>query len=127
MIKNIVFDFGQVLVRFEPSYIVGRHTSDPQTAKLIEDVGFDRAYWNKLDAGEVSDVIFISGIDRGYFVIYKLEKSDAHFVSSYDAVAESYLNNLIGTELRTIGTSLAESANYTGTFNSLTHADISMD
>lgn len=80
-----------------------------------------------LDVGEVSDVIFISGIDPGYFVIYKLEKSDAHFVSSYDAVAESYLNNLIGTELRTIGTSLAESANYTGTFNSLTHADISMD
>ena len=55
MIKNIAFDFGQVLVRFEPAYIVGRHTSDPQTAKLLEDVVFDRAYWNKLDAGEVGD------------------------------------------------------------------------
>ena len=55
MIKNVVFDFGQVLVRFEPAYIVSRHTSDPQTAKLLEDVVFDRVYWNKLDAGEVSD------------------------------------------------------------------------
>ena len=55
MIKKLVFDFGQVLVSVEPAYIVGRHTSDPQTAKLLEDVVFDRAYWNKLDAGEVSD------------------------------------------------------------------------
>ena len=55
MIKNIVFDFGQVLVKFVPSYIVAQHTADPQTARLIEDVVFDRTYWNRLDAGEVSD------------------------------------------------------------------------
>ena len=55
MIKNIVFDFGQVLVKFVPAYIVAQHTADPQTARLIEDVVFDRTYWNRLDAGEVSD------------------------------------------------------------------------
>ena len=55
MIKNVVFDFGQVLVRFEPSYIVSRHTTDAQTARLLEDVVFDRTYWNRLDGGEVSD------------------------------------------------------------------------
>ena len=55
MIKNIVFDFGQVLVKFVPADIVSHHTTDTQTARLIEDVVFDRVYWNKLDAGEVSD------------------------------------------------------------------------
>ena len=55
MIKNIVFDFGQVLVKFVPSYIVAQHASDAQTARLLEDVVFDRTYWNRLDGGEVSD------------------------------------------------------------------------
>ena len=55
MIKNVVFDFGQVLIRFEPAYIVARHTTDAQTARLLEDVVFDRAYWNRLDAGEITD------------------------------------------------------------------------
>lgn len=55
MIKNIVFDFGQVLVRFDPAYIVSMHTSDPAVAEMLRAVVFDLAYWNKLDAGEVSD------------------------------------------------------------------------
>ena len=55
MIKNVVFDFGQVLVRFDPAYIVAQHTSDPAVAERLREVVFDLAYWNKLDAGEVSD------------------------------------------------------------------------
>jgi putative hydrolase of the HAD superfamily len=55
MIKNVVFDFGQVLVRFEPAYIVAQHTSDPEVARLLLDTVFDLSYWNKLDAGEVTD------------------------------------------------------------------------
>ncbi|MBE6549805.1 MAG: HAD family phosphatase [Ruminococcaceae bacterium] len=55
MIKNVVFDFGQVLVRFEPSYMVGRYVSEPSDARLLETVVFDRLYWDKLDAGTISD------------------------------------------------------------------------
>ena len=55
MIKNVVFDFGQVLVRFDPAYIVAQHTTDPVVAKALLDVVFDLSYWNKLDAGEVTD------------------------------------------------------------------------
>ena len=55
MIKNVVFDFGQVLIRFEPSYMVGRYVSDPDDAKLLETVVFDRLYWDRLDAGTISD------------------------------------------------------------------------
>ena len=55
MIKNVVFDFGQVLVRFEPSYMVGRYISEPSDARRLETVVFDRLYWDKLDAGTISD------------------------------------------------------------------------
>lgn len=55
MIKNVVFDFGQVLVHFEPSYMVGRYVTDARDARLLEAVMFDRLYWDKLDAGKISD------------------------------------------------------------------------
>lgn len=55
MIKNVVFDFGQVMVRFEPSYMVGKYVSDKEDAALLEEVVFDRLYWDKLDAGTITD------------------------------------------------------------------------
>ena len=55
MIKNVVFDFGQVLVKFNPAYIVGQFVTDPDDAKLLETVLFDRLYWDPSDAGAISD------------------------------------------------------------------------
>lgn len=52
---NVVFDFGQVLVHYEPSYMVSRYTTDPEDAALLEEVVFDRFYWDRLDAGTISD------------------------------------------------------------------------
>ena len=58
--KNVVFDFGQVMVRFEPSYMVGRYVDDKDDAALLEEVVFDRLYWDKLDSGDISDDEVIS-------------------------------------------------------------------
>ncbi len=55
MIKNVVFDFGKVLVHFEPSYMVGKYVTDAEDARLLETVVFDRLYWDRLDAGTVTD------------------------------------------------------------------------
>lgn len=55
MIKNVVFDFGQVLVRFEPAYMVGKYVTDVEDARLLERVVFDRFYWDRLDAGTITD------------------------------------------------------------------------
>lgn len=55
MIKNVVFDFGKVMVHFEPSYMVGKYVSDPSDAKLLEEVLFDRLYWDRADAGTITD------------------------------------------------------------------------
>ncbi len=55
MIKNIVFDYGNVIIHFIPSYMVGKYVTDRDEAKLLEDVIFDRLYWNKLDEGTITD------------------------------------------------------------------------
>lgn len=55
MIKNIIFDFGQVLVRFDPHYMVTRFIEDGVDAALLESVLFDRLYWDPLDAGTITD------------------------------------------------------------------------
>ena len=55
MIKNVVFDFGQVMVRFEPEYMVGKYVADKADARLLEAVVFDRLYWDRLDRGDISD------------------------------------------------------------------------
>ncbi len=54
-IKNVIFDFGQVLVHFEPSYMVGVYVSDKDDKALLEEVIFDRLYWDRLDDGTLSD------------------------------------------------------------------------
>jgi len=55
MIHNVVFDFGQVMVRFDPQYMVERYVKDPADAALLSEVVFDRLYWDRLDAGSISD------------------------------------------------------------------------
>ena len=55
MIKNVVFDFGQVLVHFIPADMVGKYVTDPADSALLQEVVFDRLYWDKLDAGTITD------------------------------------------------------------------------
>lgn len=55
MIRSLVFDFGQVLVHFDPAYMVSRYVTDPEDAALLEEVLFDRLYWDRLDAGTITD------------------------------------------------------------------------
>ena len=54
-IKNVVFDCGQVLVHFEPSYMVGVYVSNKDDKALLEKVVFDRLYWDRLDLGTIED------------------------------------------------------------------------
>ena len=60
--KNVIFDFGQVLVRFEPSYMVGKYVSDPVDAALLAHIVFDRKYWDTLDAGTITDAEVVADI-----------------------------------------------------------------
>ena len=55
MIKTVIFDFGQVLVHFEPEYMVGKYVSDVEDKALLQEVLFDRLYWDRLDEGTISN------------------------------------------------------------------------
>ena len=52
---DVIFDFGNVLVRFDPLYMAQRYIPDPEDARMAADILFDRAYWDRLDRGELRD------------------------------------------------------------------------
>lgn len=60
--KNVVFDYGQVLVHFEPSQIVKEYVSDAEDAALLEKVIFAREYWDRLDEGMLSNEAFLAAV-----------------------------------------------------------------
>lgn len=62
MIKNVVFDFGQVLVHFQPAYMVAKYVNNKTDADLLEEVLFDRLYWDALDAGTITDEEMLSAV-----------------------------------------------------------------
>ena len=53
--KNVIFDFGQVLVRFDPEYMTAKYVSDADDVRRVSEVLFDRLYWDRLDDGSISD------------------------------------------------------------------------
>ena len=55
MIKNYIFDFGNVLANFYPYDLTAPYVRDDETCKIVSDVVFDRVYWNKLDDGTITD------------------------------------------------------------------------
>ncbi len=55
MIHNVIFDFGQVLVHFDPAYMVAQYVREEDDAALLTEVVFDRLYWDALDAGTITD------------------------------------------------------------------------
>ncbi len=55
MIKNYIFDFGNVLGNFYPHDLTAPYVKDAETCKIVSDVVFDRIYWNRLDDGSITD------------------------------------------------------------------------
>ena len=55
MIKTVIFDFGQVLYRFVPRELAAKCASNDADAALLEEVVFDRLYWDRLDLGTIED------------------------------------------------------------------------
>ena len=53
MFKNYIFDFGQVLIKFDPYYMVSAFVTDEQDKEFLAPIIFDRLYWNGLDDGSL--------------------------------------------------------------------------
>lgn len=55
MYKNYIFDFGQVIVKFEPEIMTEKYINNSNDKKAVEDIIFDRLYWDRLDEGTITD------------------------------------------------------------------------
>ena len=55
MIKNYIFDFGNVLAEFYPEKLTKPYVEDEKLRKEISEIAFDRLYWDKLDDGSITD------------------------------------------------------------------------
>ncbi|MBQ8526139.1 MAG: HAD family phosphatase [Clostridia bacterium] len=62
MIKNYIFDFGNVLARFYADELTAPCVSDTAAQRAISEVVFDRIYWDKLDNGSITDDEVRAGI-----------------------------------------------------------------
>ena len=62
MIKNYIFDFGNVLGEFYPDRLTAPFVEDEEANKRIREVVFDRLYWDKLDWGHITDDEVKAGI-----------------------------------------------------------------
>ena len=56
MIRNIVFDMGNVVIRFDPSYFLDRAgITDPDDRKLVMNELFQSVEWAQMDAGTLTE------------------------------------------------------------------------
>ena len=55
MIKNYIFDFGNVLAEFYPENLTAPYVKDEEMKKRLSEIVFDRLYWDKLDDGTITD------------------------------------------------------------------------
>lgn len=56
MVRNIVFDMGQVIIRFDPAFFMDREgITDPEERKLIMNELFLSVEWAQMDAGVLTE------------------------------------------------------------------------
>ena len=51
MIKNIIFDMGNVIIKFNPNEIVSNYTDNEEEKKILLDIIFNGQEWLDLDRG----------------------------------------------------------------------------
>ena len=52
--KNVIFDFGQVIVYFNEENMTKRYFSNDEECETVSRVVFDRLYWDRFDDGSLS-------------------------------------------------------------------------
>jgi putative hydrolase of the HAD superfamily len=59
-IKNVIFDFGQVIVYFKEKFMVDKYVDNKEDSSLLSEVIFDRLYWDRLDLGTITNEEVVS-------------------------------------------------------------------
>ncbi len=81
-----------------------------------------------LSEGEMSEIITLQNTNAdGYYLVYRLDKNDEHFETFYPAIANSYLDNIVGGILGGMENELDNSKIFTEAYSRISHKDISMN
>lgn len=62
MIRNIVFDFGKVIIDFDETLMTAAFVKEESMVETVRSVVFDRLYWDRLDLGTFTDAEVKAGI-----------------------------------------------------------------
>ena len=82
MIKNIVFDMGNVLVRFDPELFMDRYSLTGEDRKLIRNEVFRSVEWTMLDRGVIDEEIVDSIWPRRYGAVWIISVICARYLPS---------------------------------------------
>lgn len=85
MIRNIVFDFGRVIVDFDETKMTRAFISDENEVSRVRDTVFDRLYWDKLDLGAITDEEVKEGIRS---------RLPAHLIPAAQLVYDHWIDNV---------------------------------
>ncbi len=103
-------------------YVMGRYNLDPLYYGDMTDAAF------ALSPGEVSDPIQVNTGDGDViFIIYRAEKSDAHFNECYTEIAYVYLTDKVGEITERAAAGLASGVSYTEVLLTLDYTAIRMN
>ncbi len=62
MIKNVIFDCGNVLVLYNETYIASFFTESAEDAELLGRVGMARKYWDAFDLGTLTEEDYLRAV-----------------------------------------------------------------
>jgi hypothetical protein len=102
--------------------IIGKYNLDEFYYKDLINTAFSLSYH------ETSPVLEIaSAVDDGFFILYRTTKTNEHFEKCYDDIATVYVEDLIGKMIKERADALLSSLSKEVAYNTIVHADISMD
>lgn len=62
MIRNLIFDMGQVLMKWDPMYIAAQYTTTPEEAREFMDLLIIQPDWYLVDAGQLPEAEYRAGL-----------------------------------------------------------------
>ena len=105
----------------ENGYVMGKYNLEKSYYEQMTDAVF------ALSDGEVSECIdLVTDVEDAYYVIYRAQKSDAHFEENYESIKYVYLTNTVGEILYTTANELRESVEYTDFLKNINHSGLGM-
>lgn len=102
-------------------YVIGRYNLERSYYGEMTDAAL------ALNEGEVSNPVeVVTDVENSYYVLYRTNKTAAHFEANYNSIRYIYLMNYVGEILHNVATQLKSSVSYTDYLNAIDHSKICM-